>query len=121
MSHKQVTLDLLQSVENDTHQNQKRRATKELGKLLLHIEQACESRHTSNQSKYERARQCDMIHDAVNEVSSILARTNTRNETVVTLHVLSHLSRIQRNGRIEICEKNNQDCKDNVVSQTCVV
>ena len=39
MSHKQMTLDLLQSVENDTHQNQKRRATKELGKLLLHIEQ----------------------------------------------------------------------------------
>ena len=48
MAHEQMTLDLLQSVNDNTHQNQQRCSTKELGESLLNIEKSCKCRHNRN-------------------------------------------------------------------------
>ena len=106
--HEQVTLDLLERIENHTNEDEQRCAAKELCELGLHIEQSCEGRHTGNCCQEQRTGQGDMVHDPVNEFSCLLTRTNARDETVVALHILCHLNRIKSNGSIEICERNNQ-------------
>ena len=51
MAHQQVTLNLLECIKHNTHEDQQRRAAEELCKLRLYIEQACKSGHTGNHSQ----------------------------------------------------------------------
>ena len=52
--HEQMTLNLLERIENYTYEDEQRCAAKELSELRLHIEQSCEGWHTGNQSQEDR-------------------------------------------------------------------
>ena len=53
MMHHQMRFNLLECVNYNTNENEKRSTTEELGKLLLHIKQTSKRRHAGNDSKDE--------------------------------------------------------------------
>ena len=121
MPHEEVTFYLLESIEYHTNQNQKCRATEELGELGLDIQQASESRHTCDGCEEQRTWQRDVVHHPIDVFSSLMTWTNAGYESVVPSHIFSHLRWIERNGCIEICERYNQDGKEYVVAPTRMV
>ena len=50
-----------------------------------------------------------------------MTRLDARDETIVTLHVLSHLGGVERDSRVEIGEGDDQNHIDNVVEQKTVI
>lgn len=59
----------------------------------------------------------DTRHNGVDIIGSILTWFNTRNESVVTFHILSHLCRIDSNGSVEIRKRNHEDDVNEIVQQ----
>ena len=102
VAHQEMTLDLLQSIQNNTHHNQQGRTAEELREAHRHTEQASERRQDSDEGEQDRTRQGDAAHNGVNILSRLLTRFHTRNESVVQLQVLCHLNRIDDDRGVEI-------------------
>ena len=49
------------------------------------------------------------------------AMLDTRNKTIVSLHIFSHLSRVNSNCSIEIRKQYNQHCKNQIIPKACMI
>ena len=120
-SHLNVTLYLLERVEHNTDQNQKRCATKELCKALTNAKHACKGGQDGNQRDEQRTGQQDTRHYGVEIIGRRFAGFNTGNETVVALHIFGHLNGIERDCRVEIGECDDKHNQNYIVGNTGVV
>ena len=118
MTHHQMALYLLEGIEYHTYKDEQRCTTKELSELTLDAEQSGECWKYGEESEEEGAWKCDSRHDGVEIVGSILSWLDSRDETVVALHVLSHLHGVDCNSRVQIGEEDNQSSEDHVVKST---
>ena len=60
-----MTFNLLECIQNNTNQNQKRCTTKELSELSLYTKQTCKSRHNGNKSQEKRTWQSNARHNII--------------------------------------------------------
>ena len=59
VAHEQAALYLLQGVDYNTDENQQRGTSEELCERVLHVQEACECRHDSDEGNEQRAWQRD--------------------------------------------------------------
>ena len=90
MAQQEVAFDLLESVENNSDENQQRGTSEKEGELLADAQLRCERRQNSHDSKEDGARKCDSRHDGVQIAGGLLAGFHTGNETAVLFHVLGN-------------------------------
>ena len=83
MAHEQVTLNLLESVEDDADKNQQRRATIELGELCIYPKQTDDSRKNGDDGKEDGSRKGNLGEDTFKVFSSLLPRFYTRYEAAI--------------------------------------
>ena len=121
MTHQQMTFYLLQCVQHHTNQDQQRCSAKELRELHTYTGNPGKSRHDSHYCKEKCSRQSNTVHDGIQIIFGTLSRLNTRNEPVVSLQIIRHLSRIDRDSCIEICKQDNQYSKYEVVPKSGIV
>lgn len=119
MTHQQVALDLLQSVEHHADHDQQRRTSVEVGERLLDAQELHRQRgQDRHDGQEERAGERDTRHDGVDVVHGLLTRFHTRDKAAVSLHVIGHHLGVDDNRGVEVGERDYQHCKREVVPET---
>ncbi len=80
MTHKQVTLDLLQSIQYNAYHNEQRGSAEELREAHRYAEQASKSRQDGDESEQNRTRQGDATHDSIDILSRQTGSETLRRE-----------------------------------------
>src|SRR5690606_40615702 len=104
-----------------SYSDKQRCTTIEVGKLIVHPKQTRNRRKYGNDCQENRTGKRDFGNYPINEVVSRLPRLYAWNKPTVFLHVFRHLLGVNHNSGIEKCKGYNQDCKNHVVSNRCIV
>ena len=97
-----MTFYLLQGIKRDTYQNQQARSTKEIGKSLRDAKSHRKRGENCDQPQKNRTGKRNSSQDIVDELARLFSRTDSRNESPLTLHCVCHLPWIHGDGRVEI-------------------
>lgn len=108
MAQQQVAFDLLQSVEDDAHQDQQRGTAVEQRELVVDAQLHREGRQDSHDRQEDGARKGDPRQDGVEVFDGSSYPVSRPDEASVAFHVLGHHVGVHGNRRVEIGEGDHQ-------------
>ena len=115
MTHQQIPLNLLESIQDHADGDQQRGAAIEGSELVVDSEEHSAGRHNGDEAKENRAGPGYTGHNFIDVLSRLLAGLDSRDEAAVLLHFFSHHSRIDGDGSIEEGEHDDQDEEHDIV------
>lgn len=115
MVHHKVAFNLLEGIEDDTYENQKRCSAEELGEVLADAKESREGGKDSHNAEENRSGESDARHNRVEILSGLLTGLYTGDEAIVALHVFSHLGGTHCDGSVEVSEGYNEHEVDKII------
>ena len=121
MTHKQITFDLLERIEDNTDEDQEGSTSEEAreGVVDTHLDSSC--RKDRDETEEDGARKGHPVKDIIEILHGLLARLYARDESAVLLHVFGHHLRIDRDSRVEVREDDDEDEEYQVIPESRIV